>query len=293
MNWIGSKVKLEVFAPDLQTPITRPVDAKISEDRAEFNDVSFTDIQGDPYSVVAAKIDITDARVSYKTLQSGSFANVNDDTGFNGYVFSFKALGVDSGARLHAAELVAGKTTLDIDPSNIVFSDRKLFINVDGLIFDHADTMMIDLGFALEGTRGKDRIAGMNGSDLLWGGAGADRLSGSRGADTFEFRNASESVRKAYDTILDFNRKQGDIIDVGQMLSEEVSDRFDFIGGDRFSAGGAAEIRYEFRSGDTLIRADIDGNGTTDFFLELDGRHDLRARDFVLELPATTGSDWA
>jgi Ca2+-binding RTX toxin-like protein len=232
--------------------------------------------------VAEGKIDIKASRVTYTTLDYAFYANVDDDTGFNGYALTFRALGDDSGVTLRAADLVKNKTSIEIDQSNVYFDQDTLFVNVDNLSALEKDTITVELGFQIVGTAGKDALNGMNGRDLLYGGAGADHLSGGGGADVFYFLAASESQGKSHDVISGFSHKQHDKIDIGEMLSQQMSSQFAFIDTDKFSGTGAAELRYAIKHGDTLIYADIDGNGTTDAMIELTGAHALVGSDFDL-----------
>ncbi len=56
----------------------------------------------------------------------------------------------------------------------------------------------------LDGGDGKDTLRGGLGNDVLIGGRGADTLTGGAGSDTFVYRDVSDSVRGARDTITDF-----------------------------------------------------------------------------------------
>ena len=56
-------------------------------------------------------------------------------------------------------------------------------------------------------------IFGGAGNDTLVGGAGADILSGGNGKDTFVFNNLTH-----HDTVADFSTKQGDVLDLHDVL---------------------------------------------------------------------------
>jgi len=66
------------------------------------------------------------------------------------------------------------------------------------------------LNDTLVGGAGNDVLRGNAGNDLLIGGAGNDQLVGGTGADTFGFN----APGWGYDQIFDFNRDQGDKIDM-------------------------------------------------------------------------------
>ncbi|MDB5524376.1 MAG: putative protease [Rhizobium sp.] len=291
----GTKVKLVVFAPTLDNNISRPVISTISSNTIEYNDASFFDLNGDPYNVVAAQFDITGSEVSYRTLESGLFLDVNDQTGFNGYALTFSAIKPGSGLSIRAADLIAGQTTLGVEKSDVFTDNNTLFVNVDGLQFVTNDKFLIELGFNVEGNAGNNDLSGMGGRDalrgragnddlqgkggrdILTGGQGADVLTGGTAADIFQFKLAAESSVSQRDRITDFSHKQGDRIDVS-----DVGD-FSFIGTARFSGDGIAELRFQLKSGDVyVVSGDTDGDGASDIVISVDSSTALQKSDFIL-----------
>lgn len=67
---------------------------------------------------------------------------------------------------------------------------------------------------SLLGGEGNDTVMGGAGNDTLKGGAGADTLNGGAGADVFVI----ESLGDAGDTITDFKRSEGDVLDLTRLL---------------------------------------------------------------------------
>lgn len=73
---------------------------------------------------------------------------------------------------------------------------------------------------ALSGLAGNDTITGNAGNDTIRGGLGADLLTGGTGRDTFAFATGDSPFQRVagipvgHDTITDFNRGQGDRIDL-------------------------------------------------------------------------------
>ena len=110
----GTRVKIQVFTPDAETPISRQASVPVDENGVEFDDYSFLDLDGDPYYVVRAKIDIVGTTLRYETLQSGSFANVDDETGFNGLKVTLNAVADDPAMKLMGAEIVSYNNTLEL-----------------------------------------------------------------------------------------------------------------------------------------------------------------------------------
>lgn len=136
----------------------------------------------------------------------------------------------------------------------------------------------------LYGNAGNDTLVGGAGNDTLQGGAGADKLYGGTGADTFLFKLASESTVKVRDTVFDFNRAQGDKIDLKAIdaNTKASSDQaFKFIGTDPFH-NKAGELRYTKSGGDTFIHADTNGDGKADFSVKFDALINFTKGDFIL-----------
>jgi Ca2+-binding RTX toxin-like protein len=78
----------------------------------------------------------------------------------------------------------------------------------------------------LAGTDKVDKLSGLAGNDTLIGGAGSDKLTGGKGKDTFVFSgsdfytessNGDLVFNKSVDTITDFNLKEHDVIDFGDL----------------------------------------------------------------------------
>lgn len=74
---------------------------------------------------------------------------------------------------------------------------------------------------ALFGSSGKDILSGGDGNDLLNGGSGKDFLYGGKGADVFEFAFISDSMPSQMDIIDDYNKLEGDIIDLSKIDAME------------------------------------------------------------------------
>ncbi|MEO0989512.1 MAG: M10 family metallopeptidase C-terminal domain-containing protein [Pseudomonadota bacterium] len=139
----------------------------------------------------------------------------------------------------------------------------------------------------LWGQAGSDKLNGGNSTDVLIGGEGADVQRGGGGSDVFQFLSVEDSgpAKADRDLIKDF--KPGtDLIDLSAIDADSTTlddDRFDFVGPDGFS-GAAGELTYSYIAGrkKTLLEADIDGDGDTDFSIELSGALVLNGDDFVL-----------
>ncbi len=78
----------------------------------------------------------------------------------------------------------------------------------------------------LEGTAAVDKLSGLGGNDTLVGGAGSDKLTGGKGADIFSFTDSDFYTKASngdlvfngsVDTVTDFNVKEHDVLDFGEL----------------------------------------------------------------------------
>ncbi len=105
-----------------------------------------------------------------------------------------------------------------------------------------------------------------------------DRLSGGIGADTFRYNAANDSGigTGLRDIITDFNRSQGDRIDLSAFAGT-----FIFKGKSALN-GNAPQVNYAQSVTATTIGVDFNGDKILDFQIELTGRMTLQQSDFVL-----------
>lgn len=135
----------------------------------------------------------------------------------------------------------------------------------------------------LSGGNGVDGLIGGLGVDTLVGGAGGDMLVGLDGADIFRFVALTDSKGEGLDRIEDFQRSQGDRIDLTEIDANTRTardDAFRFIGKAAFH-GKAGELRLDVGDGATAVLADVNGDRHADLTLLVfsDG---LLAKDFLL-----------
>jgi len=129
---------------------------------------------------------------------------------------------------------------------------------------------------------GDDALYGGSGTDFLRGGSGSDHLNGGTGSDIFDFNSIGDSVvGSRRDVIGDFHRSQLDVVDLetidaNKWVSGDQS--FTFIGGQSFH-GKEGELRF---SPTGIISGDIDGDGTSDFQIKVDGVTKMYSDDFIL-----------
>lgn len=131
----------------------------------------------------------------------------------------------------------------------------------------------------IDGGIGDDKLYGQDGNDTLFGDLGVDLLYGGQGADTFYYRTVGESVAGATDIIGDFTRAHGDKINLSGIDANTNlggDQAFSFIGSAAFSST-AGELRYA----GNLLEADVNGDGTADFQVQLNVAS-LQSDDFLL-----------
>ncbi|MCD2181100.1 hypothetical protein LQK81_03470 [Rhizobium sp. GN54] len=156
----------------------------------------------------------------------------------------------------------------------------------DSLFGDDGDQTLNGRGGddRLYGRAGDDSLLGGSGRDVLQGGAGGDTLTGGSGTDVFRFTSVRDTTpgKSGRDTILDF--RGADRIDLSAIdasTKTKGNQALTFIGTDAFSKQ-AGELRYDKGKSGSYIRADVDGDGKSDFAIELDGVHSLVKGDFIL-----------
>ncbi|WP_429232515.1 M10 family metallopeptidase C-terminal domain-containing protein [Inquilinus ginsengisoli] len=137
----------------------------------------------------------------------------------------------------------------------------------------------------VNGSTAADQVTGSAVVNALNGWAGQDVLRGGGGADRFVFSAASHSVVGAADRITDFSHAQGDRIDLSAIdanTGAAGNQAFSFVGTGLYTHH-AGELRSAVTSpGVTTIAGDVNGDGVSDFHIQLTGAIGLVAADFVL-----------
>ena len=130
----------------------------------------------------------------------------------------------------------------------------------------------------LAGDDGNDILTGDSGANIFHGFLGADTLTGGSGADSFHYH----AVTEGGDTITDFVHltDQIELLQIDANTNSPLDQAFAWGG----ATAAANAVWYEESGGNTIVRADIDGNfSTVEFEITLLGTgHTLTAADFVL-----------
>jgi Ca2+-binding RTX toxin-like protein len=140
----------------------------------------------------------------------------------------------------------------------------------------------------IDGNDGNDTLDGGGGNDRLVGGTGSDRLTGGAGKDFFLYESVADSnTTGGVDVITDFQGTAvGERIDLtGIDANDKVAGNqaFTFIGvGTAFSAAG--QLRVVQTGNNWFVEGDIDGDGTADLTIQIDGGGNIpwAASDFLL-----------
>ena len=157
--------------------------------------------------------------------------------------------------------------------------------NVENVTGSKQDDKIKGDGLAntLTGGKGQDDLIGGAGQDILIGGAGRDRMKGGADSDTFVYLKPSDTGRKKGEIDLIKGFQTGDKIDLSAIDAQRggVDDAFVFLGAVAAFTGAGGELRIKETTRKKFLLADMDGDGKTDFAIQIIGDTPL-ASDLVL-----------
>ena len=140
----------------------------------------------------------------------------------------------------------------------------------------------------LNGGLGNDLMFGNGGADQLTGGAGLDTMSGGAGSDTFFFLATTDTGNAlgARDIITDFTSGADRInlagIDANTLLAGDQAFVPTALGGTGAFTGVAGQVRGFFEGANIIIEGDTNGDGISDFQIQLNAALTIVPADFVL-----------
>lgn len=127
----------------------------------------------------------------------------------------------------------------------------------------------------LRGGDGDDVLVGGGASDTLIGGEGRDFLRGLGGADRFVFDRSTDTgnSRGTSDTIQGFNAAEGDRVDLSAIDADSTlagHQSFVFTAAKPAdAAAGSLWVETSVEAGTWELRGDVDGDGKSDFMIEV------------------------
>ena len=156
--------------------------------------------------------------------------------------------------------------------------------DLDPNLYNGSNNLAIAYGCDIENAIGgsaNDTITGNALANMLQGGRGADQISGGGGADLFRYRAIGDSPAGAgrRDQILDFNRLQGDRIDLQTVDADpNLAGRqaFRYIGSAGFS-GSPGEVRFA----NGLLQANTTSDTRADLEILLRGVSTFARSDLI------------
>jgi len=137
-------------------------------------------------------------------------------------------------------------------------------------------------GDTLTGDTGANAINGAAGDDRITGGVGGDYLIGGDGADVFIYTSINDSTVAwgGRDSIVDFDGLAGDRISLSQIdaiAGTSANDAFKLVSEFTHVAG---QVTFSYVDGYYLVQGDVNGDGLTDFALNVYSARALGAADF-------------
>ena len=138
----------------------------------------------------------------------------------------------------------------------------------------------------LVGRQGDDTLNGEEGRDRLIGGAGVDLLNGGTGADTFLFAALSDTGNGPGNRDVIGDWENVDRIDLSRIDADTTRNgdqAFAFIGTAQFSdTAGELRLARQGSNDISIVIGDTDGDGVSDFQIELTGLQMLEEGNFLL-----------
>jgi Ca2+-binding RTX toxin-like protein len=231
-------------------------------------------------------VDLLYGGLGNDVLWGGQGGDVLDGgDGFDQAMYSDSSVGVHVDLMTGVGYFGTAQDDVLVDIENVVGSafDDSLWGDDASNFFNGMEGNDILYGAAgndqLFDSAGDDNLYGGEGSDILTGGAGRDYLIGGFENDRFEYQFVSDSRPDAtVDVILDFNRAEGDIIDLSQVDANDKMDgnqTFTWRGTMAFEPGVAGQVYVLYSGGDTFLAMTTDGSSDNEMAIRISGTHVL------------------
>jgi len=124
---------------------------------------------------------------------------------------------------------------------------------------------------AMAGGGGADTLIGAAGKDLITGGANGDEMSGGAGKDRFVYNTIADTFTAQADRITDLEAQDRILLtNIDAKTDRAGNQAFDLVGALTGNSGEAVLV-YDAGADETQLRLDVDGDGTADGVIVLDG----------------------
>jgi hypothetical protein len=140
VGFFGKNIRLEVFSPTLDDPVSLPMDEVVS-DRVEFNDLPENETNG--ANLIDVEVNVNNTSILFDYSDSAPSKKFSSGR-FNGYVFSDKSNSLPAIKDVSINEAV---TTLGITSEDISFTKNSIKLNVEGLEFNPDTFAKLDIEF--------------------------------------------------------------------------------------------------------------------------------------------------
>ncbi|NEO61850.1 MAG: hypothetical protein F6J98_16005 [Moorea sp. SIO4G2] len=138
---IGAEIELQIFSPNLQNPISDPLQVTVSDD---VEVLSSNIVSRGNSRIVKHTFDISSDSIFYEVSPSAGSGRFTRGS-FNGYVFNdvFDVLPAFTNVTIKEEN-----NTLGLQPSDVTFTENQIYINVESLSYSPGKTFELDIDFA-------------------------------------------------------------------------------------------------------------------------------------------------
>ena len=204
--------------------------------------------------------------------------------------YSAYTTGLTATLSLIVTSTVVGSGTTTANSDTLQFFDNFTGGSGNDTLNGHNLTNVLRGGAGndtLSGDAGNDTLDGGTGNDVLRGGTGFDQLTGGAGNDLFAYNAVNESAPGSVDLILDFIKGEDriDLSAIDAVSGTTGNQAFNFIGDAAFTAqnqNGSVRWFYDAVNNVTVVEVSNDADVAPEMRLQITGRVELSASDFVL-----------
>lgn len=250
-NFEGAEVQVQIFAPDLNTPIEDPATAVVGDglefdDDAQDGNNSFNA----PVDIDLAGGDPGEGSISI-TIDQEQTPGTFFEAEFSGYQFT------DINGELPAIENVTineSANSLGLEADDITFTEDTIEVNVEGLYYEPGLTTALDVDFATEGNSTEESTPDEEKSTF-------EPVFGSLNEDTIEVKGKSQLVFAGeMDDLVDASIGYGD----NRIYAGNGNDTLILGDSDRVIAGAGDDALFATAGGHNTVTG---GEGADQFWI--------------------------